>query len=174
MVRCGLPMMSIQFLVDQCIAIALLQPPKAYLATSPPHWPNARGSHILLQRTRSVSRAAFPYKPLELCTWPIPHRQSNIWPLSYELEPCRRFSLVVGVGACPTPHTHGISNLHNFIVWSPILSSNQSINIYSLRKRRDKPFTCPIQTCIVGIMVVLTSAVLGAIPGHCCPNTTPP
>ena len=75
MVRCGLPFMSIQSLVDHCVARATLQQPKAYLTTLPPCWANACGGRVILEQAGSVDKVASPFKPLGLCAGPLPQHQ---------------------------------------------------------------------------------------------------
>ena len=57
MVRCGLPFMEVQSLIDHCVAKTTLQQPEAYLATMPPCWALACGGCVV---PLPVGQAATP------------------------------------------------------------------------------------------------------------------
>ena len=50
--------MEVQSLADHNVAGATLQQPKAYLATMPPHWANARGGCVLRPHVGSAGHVA--------------------------------------------------------------------------------------------------------------------
>ena len=60
MVRCGLPTMEFQSLVDHHVARATLQQPEPYQATKPPSWANVRKSCAFRPHVGSTSHPASP------------------------------------------------------------------------------------------------------------------
>jgi hypothetical protein len=60
-------------------------------------------------------------------------------------------------------NTLSYSNLHNFVIRSPILLTTPSTS--TLCGNADRIITCPIRASVAGVMIVLTSTILGATPG---------
>ena len=69
-----------QTLVDHRVARATLQQPKAYYATNPPHWANARKGHTFRHVVVRTTTPPHPYKPLGFCARPLPHHQVTFCP----------------------------------------------------------------------------------------------
>ena len=89
-----------------------------------------------------------PYKPLGHWARPLPHRKET-----FCLSPKGWGKVYI------FHHPPSALDLHNFIVWSLLLSSNHFINIDV-----DRLLTCPIHASIEEVMVVLTLVVPGSTP----------
>ena len=127
MVRCGLPWMEIQSLIDHCVTGATLQQPKAYLPTMPPRWANARGGCAFLPQVGSASHLTSPFGQ-----HPYPS-SSNILSLYKGWSQVDTF---FSHWRCSPPTS---LDLHNFFVRSMNPKNDHFINIYSLCKYRWTP-----------------------------------
>ena len=60
MVRCGLPSIEVQSLIDHRVVATTIQQFKAYLETMPPCWANTFGDRAFRPQVDSASNTASP------------------------------------------------------------------------------------------------------------------
>ena len=117
-IRCGLPSIKVQSLVDHCIFGATLQPPEPYQAIMPQSWANARRGCVFRLHVDSAGRHPSPlYPPRTLCGAPtVP--SNNLLVFSYKSGPHKHFSF-----SRQNQKPATTQNLHNFHVWPLILTT---------------------------------------------------